>query len=392
MAPAYASLFMGKLEMDFLNSREIKPSMWFRFLDDIFLIWDGKLEDLHTFLDDLNKYHPNIKFTNTISQDSVEFLDVLISKSESLCIETDIFVKRTNNHQYLHYTSCHPKTCKDGIPFSQAKRYRRIISRDNTFENSLMDLRNYFMDRDYPPSVLNSAFQLASSLSQNDALIPSSSEKNSDVIPFVVTYNPSLPNIGHVINKYWDLLKLSKSENVQCVYKQFKPIIAYKRPYNLRNHLVRSDFSSQNISFVSSACNRSRCSHCKNIKVDSSFTSNVTGDSYCLRHNTNCRTNDVIYAISCKKCNIQYIGQAMQPVSKRMNNHRFDINGYIDPAFSTNVAIHFNSSNHSINDFAFMPIDIVHNNFDRLCKETYWIHKLDTLSPNGLNAKVIYNI
>ena len=72
-----------------------------------------------------------------------------------------------------------------------------------------------------------------------------------------------------------------------------------------------------------------------------------------------------------------------------MNNHRFDINGFIDPTFSTNVAIHFNSSHHSKNDFAFMPIDIVHNNFDQLCKETYWINKLDTLSPNGLNAKVI---
>ncbi|XP_053372926.1 uncharacterized protein LOC128546436 [Mercenaria mercenaria] len=36
MAPTYASLFMGKLESDFLANTTVKPSLWLRFLDDIF--------------------------------------------------------------------------------------------------------------------------------------------------------------------------------------------------------------------------------------------------------------------------------------------------------------------------------------------------------------------
>ena len=75
-----------------------------------------------------------------------------------------------------------------------------------------------------------------------------------------------------------------------------------------------------------------------------------------------------------------------------MNSHRFDINSYIDPALSTHVAIHFNENGHSLKDFSFMPIDIVHDNMDRLLKETYWIHKLDTVFPNGLNSKLLYSI
>jgi hypothetical protein len=39
-----------------------------------------------------------------------------------------------------------------------------------------------------------------------------------------------------------------------------------------------------------------------------------------------------------------------------------------------------------------MPIDIVENDMERLCKETYWIHKLKTLNPYGLNTKVIFYI
>ena len=54
MSPAYSSLFMGKLEQQFLASRDILPSVWLRFLDDIFMVWDHSLESLHCFGDALN--------------------------------------------------------------------------------------------------------------------------------------------------------------------------------------------------------------------------------------------------------------------------------------------------------------------------------------------------
>ena len=39
MAPVYASsLFMGKFEKDFLESSDVLPFLWFRFLDDIFMM------------------------------------------------------------------------------------------------------------------------------------------------------------------------------------------------------------------------------------------------------------------------------------------------------------------------------------------------------------------
>ena len=75
-----------------------------------------------------------------------------------------------------------------------------------------------------------------------------------------------------------------------------------------------------------------------------------------------------------------------------MNSHRFDICNFTDPTFSSLVATHFNNDSHDIADFSFMPIDIVKNNINRLCKETYWIHKLKTLHPYGMNSKVIFNI
>ena len=82
----------------------------------------------------------------------------------------------------------------------------------------------------------------------------------------------------------------------------------------------------------------------------------------------------------------QYGGQTHQQVSKRMNSHRYGICNFENPAFSSSVATHFHD--HSLNDFSFMQIDI----FNRLCKEAFWIYKLQTLQPNGLNSKLLYNI
>ena len=47
MAPAYASLFMGKFEKDFfLESSGVQPFLWFRFQDDIFIMLDDSEENL----------------------------------------------------------------------------------------------------------------------------------------------------------------------------------------------------------------------------------------------------------------------------------------------------------------------------------------------------------
>ena len=85
---------------------------------------------------------------------------------------------------------------------------------------------------------------------------------------------------------------------------------------------------------------------------------------------------------------MQYVGQTNQQVSKRMNSHRFDINNFDSQGYASNIALHINSYPHSIADFSFLPIDVVKDEMTRLCKETYWIHKLDTLHPKGMNSKL----
>ena len=75
---------------------------------------------------------------------------------------------------------------------------------------------------------------------------------------------------------------------------------------------------------------------------------------------------------------MQYYDQTNRQVSRRMNRLRFDITTYDGQDYTTNVALRFNSDSNSLDDFRYVPIDVVNNEMDHLCTETYWIHKFDT--------------
>ena len=74
MDPSYASLVMGKLEQEFLQTQNVKLWVWWRYIDDIFAIWTHGEPSLRTFLGNLNHHHPAIKYTVSWSAKEVMFL------------------------------------------------------------------------------------------------------------------------------------------------------------------------------------------------------------------------------------------------------------------------------------------------------------------------------
>ena len=46
MAPAYANIFMHALESQLLGLAPVKPYLWLRYIDDIFMLWTAGEEQL----------------------------------------------------------------------------------------------------------------------------------------------------------------------------------------------------------------------------------------------------------------------------------------------------------------------------------------------------------
>ena len=126
-APAYANLFMSRLEEDMLSSCAVKPWIWYRYIDDVFFIWTHGEEQLSSFIEYVNSYLHTIKFTTEKSRNSVSYLDVSVSR-KGRALETDLYCKSTDTHHYLQKSSCHPRLVRKAIPYGQALRIRRSCS------------------------------------------------------------------------------------------------------------------------------------------------------------------------------------------------------------------------------------------------------------------------
>ena len=104
--------------------------------------------------------------------------------------------------------------------------------------------------------------------------------------------------------------------------------------------------------------------------------------------NVSCKTKNLIYLITCSKCEKQYVGETIQPLHKRINGHRHCIK-----RGSTFLYNHFKRSGHNFETAKIQIIDCL-NSYDTknaknelLQLEDYWIEKLGTLYPLGLNDK-----
>ena len=108
--PALANIFVGFHESRLFNNT-VKPGVYFRYVDDTFVIFGSELE-CDRFHVNLNQLHPALKFTVEKEQNnSLNFLDVSVEKGGTGFL-TSIYRKPTFTGQYIRWNSFSPKARK----------------------------------------------------------------------------------------------------------------------------------------------------------------------------------------------------------------------------------------------------------------------------------------
>ena len=131
-------------------------------------------------------------------------------------------------------------------------------------------------------------------------------------------------------------------------------------------------------------CNGSTCGMCNLRLLDTSttFYSLCSNVKYEIDFQANCKTKMLIYLISCKKCQVCYVGKTINSVRDRLNGHR----GNIRKGTEAFLMYHHFTKVHNICDMSIKPIELCKK--DNLAeREKYWIRTLNTLFPYGLNDR-----
>jgi peptide-methionine (R)-S-oxide reductase len=369
-AVSYANIFMSKIDSLLLDlgkslNNDSSPLLAFkRFIDDIFFIFCGNVEQLELFLSQINQIHPTIKFTAQYScpftcditdahdcfcqsSQSIPFLDTSVSIKNGKLI-TDLYKKPTDRCQYLLPQSCHPANICKNIPFSLAYRLVRICSERSALLKRLDELKELLLSRKYNVKIVNNAIFRATQVSRVEALERVEKKKTRRVV-FALEYHPALPDVNKIVRRSWR--NMVKDPYLKAVFPE-PPMIAFRRPKSLKDLLVRAKVpppptrkSTRHISGMKKCGNCVVCPYVDEIKTCSSLNSSF---SVKVNKPVSCCTENVIYLISCTKCSEQYVGQTGREFKKRMQEHLGYINNF---KFTEPTGKHFNLPNHDISMF-----------------------------------------
>ncbi len=230
LAPSYANIFMGRLEQNILKTLEtkgLKPALYLRYIDDIFIILNQGEEKLLEFINYFNEAHPSIKFTFEYSKEQITFLDTRVKIDEtSKTVFTDLYTKDTDTHNYLHYTSAHPAHCKTGGPFGEFFRIRRNCHKLTDFDRHANARMTDYIRWGYPKTDIEGAKDKARQTKRETALLDKKNTKSKNQrIPLILAFNPANQNMNKIIEKHWHLIG-------KCINKDVfleKPLITYRR-------------------------------------------------------------------------------------------------------------------------------------------------------------------
>ena len=157
-APSYSGIFMGELEQRLIMTDRDKIKLWVRYIDDIFVAWNGTDADFQAFLQRCNEAHPTMKFTGDCSSDEVHFLDTTIYKGTNFqtrqTLDIKTYTKPTNKQAYVQGSSFRPSGVAKSITLGETYRFLRSNTDEVNFNEQTENLERALLLRGYIKEII----------------------------------------------------------------------------------------------------------------------------------------------------------------------------------------------------------------------------------------------
>ena len=305
------------------------------------------------------------------------FLDTIVYKTKDNKLFTRNYHKPSDNKQYLHYHSAHPRKQKESVPYGLLIRSKRICSEQIYFEQEARKILQQLKHRKYPQQILDEAYGKVNNMRRQDLLRPTTDGVNTK-LRLITNYNAYNPDLRMILKKYEGLLLMTRKE----VIKPDDIQVTYSRSPNIKDMIIKSEIFKQHTPKLSQPCFKSRCKICQHLDTTQTITKRIN-HSYSIRGNFNCQSTNIVYVLKCDICGIQYVGESSNTMNTKCRGHVSTIRTSKDHP----VAFHYRSYNHTIEDFTITVVDKEQEKNRRLRLEESWITLLDTLTSKGLNGR-----
>lgn len=263
-----ANIFLNHFEKTFIHNARNKLRnniiYWYRYVDDIILLFDGtdrQLSNLHNYL---NSIHQNIQFTlEKEMNNSINFLDLTITNKNQQHF-FKIFRKPTQTNHTIHASSNHPFQHK-------ISAYNHMLERLNKIPMTQAD----YIDE------LHTIIDIAHANGYHENLIHKINKK--------IKYKQTRLNLSTLSNREKNMTKyisLQYNKNTSNVARKIMRHHGYTIAHKTNNTIAKN-----------------------------------------LREHNNTNTLDSgIYKLSCNDCNDFYIGQTGRSFIQRFKEHTMEIN------------------------------------------------------------------
>ena len=329
-SPTVANIFMSILIKNFLKAQSEKPLLLVRYIDDIFLIWPTK-DTLNQFLVQLDNFHPNLKFTHSVSDISVNFLDLTIYKGPNFKtshrLDLKTYQKPLNLYQYIEYTSAHPRNIYRSIILGECKRHLRNNTRPETFIATTTIFKKRLLKRKYPKQLTSKLIgtitfserqkylEKAKLNLQRSTPIPPLCKcpllRHFNQLKTVILQNYN--SINHLAPRPRFITLATPSLRKTLVRAEVKPTtdqhfdllvsiesLPSNTPHIISGTLPRLRYNPKPPTIK--PCYNPRCCTCTHLNCSPFFTSTVSRRRYPIRFAATCTSSNLIYLITCTKC------------------------------------------------------------------------------------------
>ena len=176
-AMVISQIYMFWLERPLVKKYNHLIKLYWRYIDDILLLWSGPPGELDNFMTEFNNLAPRITVNWSKPSNEVDYLDFHIYKykgvsDNKVSLVTETFQKPLNTYGYIPFNSFNLRHCKKAFIKGELIRYVKNSSNLKAFEKMKVLFWTRLRRRGYPPKFLQPIFELVQYSRINFYLVP----------------------------------------------------------------------------------------------------------------------------------------------------------------------------------------------------------------------------